>query len=169
MKSESLFFLFALLLSYNCKTSKSSKTETTVVKDGVHSVLSADHSILENSVTIEQKSNTEPRLGNMNWYFIKFADGSMPPEDIPRPFIYLDTSSMVFNGHTGCGPISGNFHNENYHLKIESSMTSKAICSQESFASRYLKSISQIHSFKIKEREMLLYDKNGKLILLFSL
>ncbi len=88
-----------------------------------------------------------------------------------KPFIIFDTQTLKIKGFTGCNNFFGSFTIKNGALKFSALASTRMLCTEKTMKieSEFLKTLSLVKSYKIKNKSLYLYNKRKKSLLQFKL
>jgi len=104
---------------------------------------------------------------NIQWALQSFRTDHqvvLPPED--QPYTITFETDSTFSGRADCNEIFGNyFAKADQSMRVKRIGTTYVYCGENSMDDRYLKALSSVNSFSVRESRLFLkYGKNSSLV-----
>ena len=87
-----------------------------------------------------------------------------------NPTMKIDFTTNKVSGNAGCNQYGGNFTTENNSIKFDRLMSTKMYCSKfQKIENSYLKMLARVTNYKLKDNQILFYDKTDTLMIMGKL
>ena len=117
-----------------------------------------------NSAKKSTKNQQKPEVLEIMEYTIVKIEGL--DELLKNPTIKLDFKTNKISGNNSCNQYGGEFTHKGDTINFGRLMATKMYCAKfQKIESTYMKTLSRVRRFKIKENQILFYDKADTVLL----
>ena len=112
--------------------------------------------------------SSHENIQNIKWELTKI--NNIYTKIDKKPFIIFKQQTLKVKGFSGCNNFFGSFSSKEDDLTFSALASTRMLCKEESMRveSKFLKTLSLVHSYKINNKRLYLYDKTNKEIIRFN-